>query len=232
MLSDRFENALSQGGVKTILISLLCYVVLFVVDLIVVGGSTVAIFSVGIGGVADNLGGSVLIILLMLLFSAVLGSLIGAGQLGSFKDSVEGYTVSFNSYWKRSKQYFPRFFGYGLLCGVVTILLGIVLIGVPGIGGWAVSSFWLGMAQIIFAILINVYVLPQYYLIVLQFERQGFVSKNFLPMFIYSLMAGLLPFVPFIGYIFCALLQLFYPLFVLVLYKENADPPEQVGTPV
>ncbi|HZW83339.1 MAG TPA: hypothetical protein VFF14_07990, partial [Candidatus Deferrimicrobium sp.] len=174
----------------------------------------------------------ILIMLFMALLSAVLGSLIGAGQLGSFKDAVEGCGVSFGSFWQRSKQYFLRFLGYGLLCGVVTIILGIVLIGVPGIGGWAVSGFWLGMAQIIFAILINVYVMPQYYLIVLQYDRYGFMSKNFLPMFIYSLIVGLLPFVPFIGSLLCAILQLFYPLFVLVLYKENADPPEQVGTPV
>ncbi len=229
MVSKGLQNSLNLGGLKTVLLTLLWYVLLFVVNLLVIGGSIVSMLGDGLNDLPANLGTGLLTFAIMGLVNAVLAILISAGQLGSFKDAAEGTGFSFAGYWANCKTYFLRVLGYGVLCGIITLILGIVLIGLPA---GKLSYLWLVLGQLIFSVLINAYILPQFYLLVAKYELKGFVVKRFLPLLVYALIIWLLTLIPIIGAVCSAILQLFYPLFVFVLYKEHTGASKAKGNPV
>jgi len=223
MLSTKFQEALGKGGLKTALISLLLYVVLFVVNMVVVGGTVIALISNGLDGRLGALGGSAIVLLLMALLNLLCGILFAAGQLGSFKDVVEGREVSFSAYWTNSKNYFLRYLGYGIVFGVLVGILGAILVGAPMVASGGPGGFWSGLGQLAFTLVVNVYLFPQLCLLIARYERKGFVGKNILPLFVYSLVSGICGLIPLLGPLLSAIMQIFYSLFVFVIYQEQQN---------
>ncbi|MDA8442596.1 MAG: hypothetical protein M0Z55_09485 [Peptococcaceae bacterium] len=231
MLNETFKKAFSAGGLKAGAISILAELVLVIIGFVVMGSTIIMpLLRAGIDNYGTNFAdlpgyvftdilGSMGIFLLYALVAAVLGCLISAGLLGSFETAVVKGEVTLASYWASAKRLFLSYLGYSILYGIVfavlTFVVMLVLLFIPIIG--------VILGQIICTMLATAGLIPLVVLSVLKYERKNFFSDNLSFLLIYGAIVAILLYVPVVGWLLAAVLQIFYPLYLISLSREQSS---------